>query len=137
METYQKYKECYPSKTDAEIIEMLDSELSEQAATVRRLIEDVGKQSIDFMRWCNEPVWRSPRALGYIKRVTVQFPTYDVYAVCDSKGNRVNTSILYGEDCENSDEFWTADEIWKYYQICNVRRAIESEILEKDSNNKV
>ena len=41
MEKYKKYKEAYPNKTDAQIIESLAWELSDKVETIHKLLAEI------------------------------------------------------------------------------------------------
>lgn len=50
MEKYKKYRECYPDKTDAQIIESLAYELSDKVETIHQLLaenEALRKQNVN------------------------------------------------------------------------------------------
>lgn len=51
---------------------------------------EITKQiSIDFIEWCNKPMYREVGNLGFEKRVTALYPDYNVYIVIDEKGNSI------------------------------------------------
>lgn len=61
--------------------------------------------SVEFLKWCNTPVYRAAGELGFRLRVQPQFPEYDTYIVIDKTGY----SVL-GEGV-----FLTSEEVYDYW----------------------
>jgi len=47
------------------------------------------KEAIEFLKWCDTPMYRSENELSFRLRCIPQFPDYDVYMVIDKNGNNV------------------------------------------------
>jgi hypothetical protein len=60
-----------------------DSDASSKSAEITKQI------AIEFVEWCNFPMYREVRNLGFEKRVTALYPDYNVYIVIDEKGNSI------------------------------------------------
>jgi hypothetical protein len=46
-------------------------------------------EMIEFIEWCNYPIYRDERELGFRLRVVPQFPDYNSYIVIDETGNSI------------------------------------------------
>ena len=51
--------------------------------------ETLDTNAINFLNWCNTPIYRGSNELGFRKRAVPQFPNYDVYIVIDETGNSI------------------------------------------------
>lgn len=67
---------------------------------------DTKKTVIEFIRWCNTPIYRSERELSFTMRVQAQFPDYTTYNVIDETGK----SVL------PKGTFLTGEELFDYWQ---------------------
>lgn len=65
------------------------------------------KEAIEFLKWCDTPMYRAVNELSFRPRCICQFPDYDVYMVIDENGNNV---FAYTEKL-----FLTAEELYNYW----------------------
>ena len=95
-----KFPDNYRIATDKEIEEgkltaqKFEAHMNEQFSKMFRDEEnesDVNElpEAASFLDWCNEPIYRSPRDIGYQTRVKVQYPEYNSYIIIDSKGDNI------------------------------------------------
>jgi hypothetical protein len=61
--------------------------------------------AVEFLKWCNSPVYRASGELGFRLRVQPQFPEYDSYIVIDETGYSVFPK----------GEFLSAEELYEYW----------------------
>lgn len=61
--------------------------------------------AVDFLKWCNTPVYRAPIEHGFRLRVQPQFPEYDSYIVIDETGYSVFPK----------GKFLTTEELYEYW----------------------
>jgi len=61
--------------------------------------------AIEFITWCNTPIYRAGGELGFRLRVQPQFPEYNSYIVIDSTGY----SVL------PKGKFLSAKELYEYW----------------------
>lgn len=66
---------------------------------------DINGMEMDFLEWCNTPIFRSSGELGFRLRVQPQFPEYNTYIVIDETGNSIFPK----------DKFLTTKELYEYY----------------------
>lgn len=78
------HEEDFDANTSGHV---LYSDEFEEAAT--KSAEITKQISIEFIEWCNKPMYKKPRHLGFEKRVTALYPDYNVYIVIDEKGNSI------------------------------------------------
>ena len=45
--------------------------------------------AVEFLKWCNTPLYRASGELGFRLRVQPQFPEYDSYLIIDATGYSV------------------------------------------------
>lgn len=64
--------------------------------------------AVDFLKWCNTPVYRASGELGFRLRVQPQFPEYDSYIVIDATGSSVFPK----------GKFLTTEELYEYWLNC-------------------
>lgn len=64
--------------------------------------------AVEFLKWCNTPVYRASGELGFRLRVQPQFPEYDSYIVLDETG----CSIF------PKGKFLSAEELYEYWLNC-------------------
>ena len=64
--------------------------------------------AVDFLKWCNTPVYRASGELGFRLRVQPQFPEYDSYIVIDETGYSVFPK----------GKFLTTEELYEYWVNC-------------------
>lgn len=64
--------------------------------------------AVEFLKWCNTPVYRASGELGFRLRVQPQFPEYDSYLVIDATGY----SVL------PKGKFLSAEELYEYWLNC-------------------
>ena len=64
--------------------------------------------AVDFLKWCNTPVYRASSELGFTLRVQPQFPEYDSYIVIDETGYSVFPK----------GKFLSAEELYEYWVNC-------------------
>lgn len=64
--------------------------------------------AVEFIKWCNTPVYRAIGELGFRLRVQPQFPEYDSFLVIDATGY----SVL------PKGKFLSAEELYEYWLNC-------------------
>lgn len=99
MKTYKEYRKAYPEKTDAEIITLLASELSQKVETIHELLERIKtfELGIDYSYGSTKNykagdvvVWKgSDPCIGRIMGRGKIFP--NDFKICDS-----HNSLYYG-----------------------------------------
>jgi len=67
--------------------------------------------SVEFLKWCNAPIWQAPGMLGFEKRATPQFPEYTDYVVINEKGEKLVSPSLK--------VFWSPEELYEEWQQSN------------------
>lgn len=77
--------------------------------------------TIEFFKWCNEPVFKNDNELGSKLRVQPQFPNYDTYIVIGEDGY----SILPDK------KELTAEELYEYWENT---KEFKSELTQKKNN---
>ena len=65
-------------------------------------------EAIEFLKWCDTPMYRAANELSFRLRCIPQFPDYDVYMVIDENGRNV---LEYTEK-----PFLTAEELYNYWK---------------------
>lgn len=73
-------------------------------------------KAVEFLKWCNTPVYRASGELGFRLRVQPQFPEYDSYIVLDETG----CSIL------PKGKFLSAEDLYEYWLNLNENKIDES-----------
>ena len=63
------------------------------------------EMAVEFLKWCNTPVYRANGELGFRLRVQPQFPEYDTYLVIDATGLSVFPK----------GQFLSAEELYEYW----------------------
>lgn len=61
-------------------------------------------EAIEFLKWCDTPMYRAPNELSFRLRCIPQFPDYNEYLVIDESGRNVL-----------EDNFLTAEELYNYW----------------------
>ena len=64
--------------------------------------------AVDFLKWCNTPIYRAAGELGFRLRVQAQFPEYDSYLVIDETGYSIFPK----------GKFLSAKELYEYWLNC-------------------
>jgi hypothetical protein len=64
--------------------------------------------AVEFLKWCNTPVYRASGGLDLRLRVQPQFPEYDSYIVIDETGYSVFPK----------GKFLSAEELYEYWLNC-------------------
>lgn len=72
---------------------------------IRSETKDTTPLAVEFLKWCDTPVYRAEGELGSRLRVIPQFPEYDTYMVIDETGY----SVL------PKGTFLTAEELYEYW----------------------
>lgn len=62
-------------------------------------------EAVEFLKWCNTPIYRAAGELDFRLRVQPQFPKYDNYLIIDATGQ----SIL------PKGKFFLAEELYEYW----------------------
>ena len=63
------------------------------------------KLAIEFLDWCNTPMYQPVGHLAYLTRVIAQFPDYKLYVIINEKGQ----SVL------DEHQYFTAEEVFNYF----------------------
>lgn len=71
--------------------------------------KSINNNAIEFLKWCNTPIFRSKGQLSFHKRATLQHADYDSYFVINDKGQSVF----------NEGVFPTTEELYDYYLKVN------------------
>ncbi len=69
------------------------------------LKNEANNQAVEFLKWCNTPVYRAIGKLSFMLRIQPQFPEYNTYLVIDETGNSVFPN----------GKFLSAEELYEYY----------------------
>jgi hypothetical protein len=63
------------------------------------------EQAIEFLKWCNTPMYRDHGVLNFSKRVIPQFPDYNTYIIIDKSGRSVLGDGVF-LDAEGVYDYW-------------------------------
>jgi hypothetical protein len=64
--------------------------------------------AVEFLKWCNTPVYQASGELGFRLRVQPQFPEYNTYIIIDETGYSVFPK----------GKFLSAEELYEYWINC-------------------